>query len=233
MSIETNRIQALCFDIDGTLRDTDDQYAQQIAATLTALLRPVGWLLKTSNTRSFARRIVMALENPGNDLQGLADRMNFDQHLTHLLDALSHLRPGRRTAPLLIIPGVQEMLERLSNHFPLAVVSARGERSTIAFLEQHDLSQYFRVVVTGQSCRHTKPYPDPILFACQQMEIPPENCLMVGDTTIDIRAGRLAGCQTVGVLCGFGEEQELRSEGADLILPSTPLLLAYFFPGSS
>ena len=47
----------------------------------------------------------------------------------------------------------------------------------------------------------------------------PEACLMVGDTTVDIRAGRAAGAQTVGVLCGFGEADELRKHGADLILP--------------
>lgn len=229
MSIDTSRIQALCFDIDGTLRDTDDQYAQQIAATL----RPVGWLFKTANTDKFARWIVMAIEDPGNEIQGLSDRLNLDHHLSHLMDAIGRLRPVKRLVPPLIIPGVEEMLGCLSNRYPLAIVSARGERSTHAFLEQTQLNQYFQVIVTGQSCVHTKPYPDPILFACQQMGVPPENCLMVGDTTVDIRAGRLAGCQTVGVLCGFGEEKELRSEGADLILSSTPLLLPYLIPESS
>jgi len=42
----------------------------------------------------------------------------------------------------------------------------------------------------------------------------------VGDTTVDIRAGRTAGAQTVGVLCGFGARRELERAGADLILPS-------------
>jgi phosphoglycolate phosphatase-like HAD superfamily hydrolase len=47
---------------------------------------------------------------------------------------------------------------------------------------------------------------------------------MVGDTTVDIRAGRAAGTQTVGVLCGFGEEPELRRYQADMILATTPEL---------
>jgi N-acetyl-D-muramate 6-phosphate phosphatase len=45
--------------------------------------------------------------------------------------------------------------------------------------------------------------------------------LMVGDTTVDIHAGRSAGAQTAGVLCGFGEEKELRGAGADHILSTT------------
>ena len=46
-------------------------------------------------------------------------------------------------------------------------------------------------------------------------------CLMIGDTPVDILTGKNAGAQTVGVLCGFGEEKELEQAGADLILNST------------
>jgi len=42
-----------------------------------------------------------------------------------------------------------------------------------------------------------------------------------GDTSVDIRAGKAAGAQTVGVLCGFGEEAELRQHHADLIISMT------------
>ena len=53
------------------------------------------------------------------------------------------------------------------------------------------------------------------------MGVAPESCLMIGDTTVDMRAGKSAGAQTMGVLCGFGEEGELRRTGADAILKST------------
>lgn len=107
----------------------------------------------------------------------------------------------------------------------MAVVSARDEGGTMRFLEQYDLVQYFDVVVTGLSAVHTKPYPDPILLAAKKMNVSPENCLMIGDTTVDIRAGKAAGAQTLGVLCGFGEEPELRHFGADDIVEDTPKLL--------
>jgi phosphoglycolate phosphatase-like HAD superfamily hydrolase len=41
---------------------------------------------------------------------------------------------------------------------------------------------------------------------------------MIGDTTVDVLAGKRAGAQTVGLLCGFGTEGELRRAGADIIL---------------
>jgi phosphoglycolate phosphatase len=59
------------------------------------------------------------------------------------------------------------------------------------------------------------------LLAAYQMKVEPHECLMIGDTTVDMRAGKSAGAQTAGVLCGFGEEPELRKMGADLILKTT------------
>ena len=41
---------------------------------------------------------------------------------------------------------------------------------------------------------------------------------MVGDTAVDVLAGRRAGAQTIGLLCGFGEREELVAAGADLVL---------------
>jgi N-acetyl-D-muramate 6-phosphate phosphatase len=125
----------------------------------------------------------------------------------------------------LLIPGVDELLKQLHGRYPMSVVSARDERGTMAFLEKFGLVNYFDAIITGLSARHTKPYPDPVLLAAQRMNIPPENCLMIGDTTVDIRAGRSAGAQTVGVLCGFGEEPELRKMGADVIIEDTTKLL--------
>jgi phosphoglycolate phosphatase-like HAD superfamily hydrolase len=113
------------------------------------------------------------------------------------------------------------MLMSLKGHYPMAVVSARDEKSTVHFLKQFDLVKYFDIIVTGLSAPYTKPYPHPILFAAEKMGVKPDECLMIGDTTVDMRAGRSAGAQTVGVLCGFGEEEELRRLGADFILKST------------
>jgi phosphoglycolate phosphatase len=53
---------------------------------------------------------------------------------------------------------------------------------------------------------------------------------MVGDTTVDIRAARAAGAQSVGVLCGFGERDELERAGANLILESTAQIPEILLP---
>lgn len=216
MSLEISRIKALCFDVDGTLSDTDDLYAGKVLRFLPR------FLFKTPE--NVARRFVMWAEAPGNALLGFADRFGLDDELIAVVHWLSlHLKHSNKK--FLLVPGVDELLKQLHGRYPMAVVSARDERGTMAFLEQFDLVKYFDAIVTGLSAPYTKPYPDPVLLAAKLMNVPPEACLMIGDTTVDIRAGKSAGAQTVGVLCGFGEEYELRSMGAHIILEDTTKLL--------
>ena len=104
---------------------------------------------------------------------------------------------------------------------PMTIVSARGERTTNIFIDQFGLRPFFKAIATAQTCQYTKPYPDPILWSADQMGIHPSNCLMIGDTTVDILSAKAAGAQSVGVLCGFGEQRELLDAGADMIIQST------------
>jgi len=212
MSLDFKRIRALCFDVDGTLSDTDDVYTHKVARYLPRLL--------FKDPQHVARRLVMWLEAPGNTLIGLPDIVGLDDELLGLWEWLNRKRP-RPMKHFMMVPGIKEMLERLHGKYPMTVVSARDDKSTRVFLEQFNLTGYFDEIVTATTAEHTKPYPDPILYAAEKMGVSPENCLMIGDTTVDIRAGKAAGTQTVGVLCGFGERKELERHGANLILENT------------
>ncbi|TAK14779.1 MAG: HAD family hydrolase [Anaerolineae bacterium] len=223
MPLDISRIKALCFDVDGTLSDTDDQYAARFAR----LLSPFTAILPHRDPNKAARWLVMAMESPANRLFGLPDRLGLDDELHRLGEWLHRERPSNHHFQL--IDGIQAALETLRPYYPMTIVTARGPRGTDAFLQQFHLRQYFAGVASSQTTPRTKPYPDPILWSAAQTNVDPHECLMIGDTTVDIRAGRAAGSQTVGVLSGFGEESELIAAGADAILPSVaelPHLLA-------
>ena len=215
MPLQVSRIQAICFDVDGTLSDTDDVMVAQLAE----LLYPFNFLFPGKDLIRVARGIVMEVEAPANFLVGLPDLIGLDDEIFALKDWIVHLSKNE-TKPFQLVPGTREMLERLFQNYPLAIVSARDTSSTMQFLHQFNLEYYFSCIATGQTCEHTKPFADPILWVAKEVGVPPGDCLMVGDTSVDIRAGKAAGTQTVGVLCGFGEEAELRKYGADMILPS-------------
>lgn len=229
MPVDRARIRALCFDVDGTLSDTDDLFVQRLARWLS----PLRFLFPNRDVRPFARRIVMATESPGNFLYGLPDRLGLDDELAALGDLIYRLGLGKSRHPFTLVPGVPAMLQQLKPRYPMSIVSARGERSTRAFLEQFGLQDFFICVATSQTCAHTKPYPDPILWASEKMGVPAQNCLMIGDTTVDMRAARAAGAQAAGVLCGFGLQPELLSSGADQILATTPDLTELLGSGSA
>jgi phosphoglycolate phosphatase-like HAD superfamily hydrolase len=224
LPLDGSRIRAICFDIDGTLRDTDDQ----LVLRLSRLLRPAAFLLPQRGPMPLARRIVMAMEKPGNALLALADRLGIDDELERFGDLIYRLGVGKSYQSAPLIEGVGELLERLNAHFPLGIVSSRGSRAALGFLAQHGLLDFFHAVATGQTCRRMKPWPDPIYWVSDKLGVPAQACLMVGDTPVDVQAGKAAGTQTVGVLCGFGEEHELLRAGADLILPSTRMLADQF-----
>jgi len=221
MALDIPRIKALCFDVDGTLSDTDDLYVQKVKRFFPRFL--------FRDPDHAARRFVMWVEAPGNALLGFADAIGLDDEMVAFIDWFSRNRK-MSDKKFLLIPGVEEMLAQLKGKYPMSVVSARDENGTMHFLKQFDLVKYFDAVVTGQSVPHTKPYPDPILFAAKKMNVKPEECLMIGDTTVDMRAGTSAGAQTVGVLCGFGEEPELLKLGANMILKSTSELAELLLP---
>jgi len=220
MSLEFSRIRALIFDVDGTLRDTDDQ----MVLTLEKWLWPGRFIFPGRQSRSVARWLVMKTETPGNFIFSLPDRFGIDDGLAGVGNWLYRSGLRHPAANFLIIQGVREMLARLQLHYPLSIVSARDRRTTMAFLDQFELTPFFQAIATARTCRYTKPYPDPLLWVAERMDVPIESCVMVGDTTVDIRAGKAAGAQTVGVLCGFGEKRELERVGADLVLTDTPAL---------
>ncbi len=213
--LDCSRVKALLFDVDGTLSDSDDQLIQR----LVNLLKPTRFIIPEPKARSLSRRLVMRLESPGNTLLGLADRLQIDNLIAKVLDQRARRRAPHASYP--VIPGVPQMLQNLSLRYPLAVVSARNALTTHAFLEHNALEPYFAVVVTSQTCPHTKPFPDPLLYAAHALSVPIQECLMIGDTVVDVRAARAAGAQSLSVLCGFGTEKELRAAGTQAILPST------------
>ena len=216
MPLQVSRIHAICFDVDGTLSDTDDV----MVAQLTELLKPFHMLFPGKKLSGVARGMVMEAEAPANFIYGIPDLIGLDDEIFALRDWIVRLSK-KNTRPFQLVPGTREMLDSLHKRYPLSVVSARDTRTTMDFLNQFNLVPYFTCIATDQTCEHTKPFPDPILWAAREMGVPPEECLMVGDTSVDIRAGKAAGAQTVGVLCGFGEEDELREHNADMILSIT------------
>ena len=237
MTLDRPRIRALCFDIDGTLADTDDRIVARLAAVLDALP-----LVSGRRAERLARQAVMAAESPVHAAYAKLDELGLDTPLAALRERLRAIKargadPAHTRNPEAIdevphemIAGVQEMVAALAAHFPMCTISTGSVPRVERFLKHYGVREHFVEVIGAQTTRRMKPHPEPLRHAAAAMGVTPHDCLMIGDTTIDIRCGVSAGAQTVGVLCGFGTEDELRDVGADLILRTTSDLLAVLRP---
>jgi len=215
--LDPERIGAILFDVDGTLADTHEALSIRLAHAL----RPVAGLFPRRDPRPAARRLLLATETPANFLYTLADRLGLDQLAGPVLDALHWARGEGRPQRYLLIPGVRAALDQLQTRYRLGIVSARDARGVHAFLDQFGLAHTFECVITARTCWRTKPHPAPVLRAAEELGLLAQACVMVGDTVVDIRAGKRAGAQAIAVLCGFGERGELTAAGADLVLETT------------
>ncbi len=211
--LDKDTVEAVLFDLDGTLMDTDDQAVETLARRLQRLHWP--------RPHRAARRLIMASETPGNVLMTLLDVLGLDAPLTAFTDRLRRWRGLRTRDDFRIVAGAEEMLTALNGRYRLAVVTTRGMDEAETFLAQHDLRDTFEVLVTRESTWRLKPHPAPIRHAARLLGVPVERCVMVGDTTVDVRAARRAGAWAVAVLCGFGEREELERAGAHVVLEHT------------
>jgi len=205
-------IEAVLFDLDGTLMETDDHTVERLAKILTWFRLPL--------PERKARWLVMKGEGPVNGMITLADRLGLDQLFSKTMMGSTRMNTSGKK-PFRMMEGAGQMLAQLKPFFRLGLVTTNSQAEAEAFLEKNNLSEIFDVVVSRFTTRRLKPHPEPLLFAAKQLGTVPERCLMVGDTTPDMKAAVAAGAIPVGVLCGFGTRDELLKSGARAILEHT------------
>ena len=221
--LDKTKIKSIIFDVDGTLRDTDNE----IVRGIELFLLKFEFFISSKNAQTAARSIVMNIENPAQFILHYADKWGWDTFIHQVIQGIRWLlKPFKNNRNFQTIEGIKPMIVELDKHYPLGIASAGNEQTLRAFLAHADIAQYFVCVATALTCRHTKPFADPVVWAALQMGVEVENCIMVGDTTVDMLAGKNAKTQTVAVLCGFGEREELEALKPNVILSTTADLTA-------
>lgn len=214
--IAGRKIEAIIFDLDGTLTGLD--------WTLVAWAKqPIGWLdrvLPPSLRGQAMRRILVSIEGMINFMVSQSRRLNNQQRINRILPTLDRLR-GYPAAPHLeALPGVVHMLQQLAPQYRLVLVSTRDDTAIRHFFRNAGLSPTIFALILGRNAvRNLLPHSDALVHATSQLMLEPSQVLMVSDTDSNLRAARAAEMATVGVLCGLGEEKDLLE--SDLVLATT------------
>lgn len=217
------RVEAILFDLDGTLIETDNRWAGKLARRLDVLKR----VWRKADTDALGRSVVMFIETPANYAVSIAERLGMGKSFYGLANRIRRSKGIATRDESMLVEGSLDLLETVQEHYKLAVVTTRARPEAYAFVQGAQLARFFPVIITREDVFRMKPNPDPIYKAAARLGVAPERCLMIGDTIMDIRAARRAGAYAVGVLSGFGARRELERAGAHLILDYAAQLLDY------
>ena len=118
----------------------------------------------------------------------------------------------------IIYPGIIDLLESLqSRGYPLAVLSNKPHPFTEAIVSQLFPSIRFSAVLGQRIGIPHKPDPAGALEISATLRLNPENCSVIGDSTMDLETARNAGMQAIAVTWGFHDREQLIAAGATLI----------------
>jgi len=134
-----------------------------------------------------------------------------------------------------LLPGVGATLQKLSKHFQLALITRRNmpKEPVIRELKRLGLTQYFKFILTSQDVEEPKPSPQAFVKAANHLAVSIRDCAVVGDSVVDIQAGKSAGAKTIAVASGLFGREELKKLKPDLIIKdinSLPNFLARTAP---
>jgi HAD superfamily hydrolase (TIGR01509 family) len=119
------------------------------------------------------------------------------------------------------LPGVPQSLGYLKSHgVRLAVLTNSGRKAATLTLERAGITEFFEFVLTRDDTGSMKPSPDGLAQALLLLGLPPKEVCYVGDSPMDILAGRAAGIRVISVATGIYPMDKLRSEGAGQVISS-------------
>jgi phosphoglycolate phosphatase len=203
-------VQAVLFDLDGTLADT----AADLGAALNrmrgrrgraALPLPALRPLASAGARGM---LAAGLGKTPADADYDSLREEFLAEYASALDVHTRLFDG--------VPELLAGLQRLGLGW--GIVTNKVMRFTAPVVAALRLGQA-AVVVAGDTTAHPKPHPAPLLAACERLAIDPAACVYVGDDLRDIQAARAAGMPSVAAAWGYlGEGGDIGNWGADAIV---------------
>ncbi len=210
------RIEGIVFDVDGTLTNSIEAYYEvfrEATAQFGIQIRKEDVLEPMATGSLIWDRIFP---------KDLLDR---DEKIKQFMKAISkvyeevfqHVHPFDGLES--VLKGLGERGIRLG-----ALTSAR--EVAVRPLYHHALSHYFIAIITREDGFLQKPAPDGILECLRRMEVSSDHAIIIGDSPLDIRAGKTTGSLTIGVLSGIGSQAQLETETPTAIIKHVSQILS-------
>ena len=193
------------FDLDGTLLDTEKLIFAAFRYVFTKY-KP-NYVLTEKELYSFF----------GPSLQDTFGRYFNTDEIEEIIASYREYSDQHHKEDVTIFPTVRQTLEILQSlGYPLAVVTNKAKRTTMLGLEQFHLVPFFDAIITLQDVRQTKPDPEGVYLAMQQLQV--KQALMIGDNGSDIEAAKKAGIYSAGMEWSGSEHRNIALWQPDIML---------------
>jgi len=187
--------KAVLFDLDGTLLDTANDLGEAL-----------NYVLKSKGLDTIAREDYRPIASDG--AKGLLE-LGFKESLVNynydeLRQEFLNYYEENIAVHTCLYPHIEELLTHLNEmNIPWGIVTNKPEYLSKILVPKFPQFNQCKSLVAGDTLPQRKPHPAPILFACKQMNITPEDCIYVGDAPRDIEAGNSANMHTVIAQWGY------------------------------
>src|SRR5712671_1396619 len=215
------KVQALLFDLDGTLIDSKRDLVQSVNATLRELGRAE---LPEDLVASYVGSGAPVLIN-----RALGGTASSDEQQRALQFFLAHYEEHKLDFTR-EYPGVRVTLEKLRD-VPMAVLTNKPVNISVRILEGLGLAEFFRAIYGGNSFATKKPDPLGANTILEELGVPGEQAVMVGDSEVDVQTARNARMISVIVNFGFGTHDR-KAHPADVYLDRMEDLVPLVSSGS-
>lgn len=200
-------IKAVLFDLDGTLLDTNDLIYDSFCTAFKEVLDRE--LAKEEITLLYGKPLKSSLSVYTDD----------EEELESLVKAYRGYNIKYHDAMCKPFEGVEELLIQLKDKgLKLGIVTSKRKELAKKGLELGKLIDYMDVIITPEDTIKHKPEADPVLKACEILQVSPKEAVMVGDSPYDLLSGKSAGCFTCGVEYTALQLEELINVGPSYMI---------------
>lgn len=194
MNYRPQNIQAILFDMDGTLWDTEKVSERAIAELL------VQWQVDVQSVDLLAFHgikwsvIGQLLKEQFPALEGLDIAARIEEHFKEI----------QRANPAPLIPGAARAFRAASAALPhtTAIVTSSNAPTVEEFLDLADLREHCATFTSADMCPHSKPHPQSYLMTAERLGVEAGHCLVFEDSEAGMQAAAAAGMHCIAITGG-------------------------------
>ena len=199
----TSNIEAVIFDLDGTLVDSM-------------------WMWKSIDIEYLKRFNIEMPKDLQSEIEGMSftetahyfkNRFNIQDPIEKIKSDWNKMSEDMYRNDIKLKKGAKDFLDYLKNNsIKIGIATSNSKELTNICLESVGIKDYFNVIVTGCDVTKGKPHPEIYLKNAQFLDVLPENCLVFEDITVGITAAKSAGMLVCAVYDDYSKEQTLEKQ---------------------